>query len=134
MRPYRNKVISCSFEVLRRGAEVIQGARTRAGPSRYSATTARNRQCPRLSHGRHHNNRDEHPPNSSVERIKLEPGAVPQKVMSGVRLRSSGAVSIRRSARVRIGQALQQISVVVLRRVHARRNGPYRHRLGGEGL
>src|SRR4051794_11602250 len=46
----------------------------------------------------------------------------------------SGAIAFRRPACVSIRQLLQQISVVVLRRVHARRNRPDRHRIGGEGL
>src|SRR3954464_63066 len=53
------------------------------------------------------------------------------RVQSPVR---SGAIAFRRPARVGVRQGLQQISVVVLRRVHARRNRPYDHRLGGEGL
>ena len=46
----------------------------------------------------------------------------------------SGAIAFRLPACVSIRQGLQQISVVVLRRVHARRNRPYGHRLRGEGL
>src|SRR5215207_5958598 len=45
-----------------------------------------------------------------------------------------GAIAFRRPACVSIRQGFQQISVVVLRRVHARRDRPYGDRLGGEGL
>src|SRR5215203_3783947 len=54
--------------------------------------------------------------------------------MRRVPVGASGTIPIPRPARVGVAQGCQQISVVVLRRVHARRNRPYGHRLGGEGL
>src|SRR5215204_952591 len=54
--------------------------------------------------------------------------------MRRVPVGASGTIPIPRPARVGVAQGCQQISVVVLRRVHARRNRPYGHWLGGEGL
>ena len=64
--------------------------RTRAGPSRYSGTTPGTASVPVSVTGGTTITVTSFPPNSSVERIKLEPGAVPQKVMSGVRKACQG--------------------------------------------